>query len=227
MVIITKRILKFLKNTFNLIHFLFEINYNGAFHNPLKEKYKGSVAVFANGPSLNEDLLRLGTDEFNNVEFIVLNSFAFEDIFFKIKPKHYCLADPVYIHDSFYKEDVMKLFKIFQEKICWDMNIYVPSKVFYKKMLSYSNLTNPYLHYIPLNAVEYKGYDALRHFFYKKGLSMPRVQTVANMAIYVGINSGFSTINLYGVDHSFFDSLCINDKNQICCRDKHFYDKDI
>lgn len=32
---------------------------------------------------------------------------------------------------------------------------------------------------------------------------MPSVVTVALMAIYVGINSGYSEIDLYGVDHTF------------------------
>lgn len=41
---------------------------------------------------------------------------------------------------------------------------------------------------------------------------MPSVVTVALMAIYVGINSGYSEIDLYGVDHTFFDSLTVNSK---------------
>jgi hypothetical protein len=75
-----------------------------------------------------------------------------------------------------------------------------------------------------MNCVEYRGYEFLRNIFYKKGLSAPRLQTVANMAIYVGINSGYSEVDLYGADHTFLDSLCVNDKNQLCNRDKHFYD---
>jgi hypothetical protein len=181
------------------------------------------VAVLANGPSLKEVLPKLTTKEFENIDFIAMNFFAFDDVFFQIKPKHYCLADPTFFQDSFKKEEVFKLFKIFQEKIDWDLTIYLPNKISYNKFLLFSKLTNSYLHYIHLNAIEYRGYKSFRYFFYKTGLSMPRSQTVANMAIYVGINNGYGIINLYGVDHTFFDSLCINERNELCNKNAHFY----
>jgi hypothetical protein len=34
---------------------------------------------------------------------------------------------------------------------------------------------------------------------------MPRIQTVANLAI-AGLNSGYSNLKLYGVDHTFLSN---------------------
>jgi hypothetical protein len=94
-----------------------------------------------------------------------------------------------------------------------------------RQFLAFSGLHNSYIHIVPLNLTIYTGYEEFRHYFYRHGLSMPSVVTVALMAIYVGINSGYSEIDLYGVDHTFFDSLTVNSKNQLCICDTHFYDK--
>ena len=47
---------------------------------------------------------------------------------------------------------------------------------------------------------------------------MPIAQTVTNMAIFVGINSGYNQVSLYGVDHTFFDSMCVDKNNRLCKR---------
>lgn len=222
-----KSTLRFLKKSMDFLLFLLIQCYRRGYTNPFKKAaYTGTVAMLANGPSLREVIARVETDvEFQHVDFIVLNYFAFEDVFFRIKPKHYCLADPMFFGDSHRKADALRLFSILQEQVEWDLNIYVP-KACLKSFYSFSHLTNPHLHIVALNTEEYRGYESLRFKFYQKGMSMPRIQTVANMAIFVGINSGYSRINLYGVEHTFLDSLCVNDKNQLCNRDKHFYDKE-
>lgn len=223
--LLVKRCLRFFKQTVHFLLFVLRLVYHGNLSNPFKVQYKGTVAMLANGPSLKDVIARIQSDEeFHNVDFIVLNYFAFEDCFFSIKPKHYCLADPMFFKESFRKKDAMLLFSILQERVDWKMNIYIPSTE-QNRFKAFSHLSNPNIRIIPLSTVEYNGYESLRCIFYRKGLSMPRPQTVANMAIYVGINSGYSRVNLYGVEHTFLDSLCVNDKNQLCNRDKHFYDK--
>ena len=52
---------------------------------------------------------------------------------------------------------------------------------------------------------------------------MPSLYTVANLAIFVGINGGYKHLRLYGVDHTYFDSLCVNEDNQVCTKIAHFY----
>lgn len=226
MKVFIKSIFRFIQQSVHFSFFIIKLCFHKGFSNPFKNTYKGTVAVLANGPSLRKVITHINTDsEFQNVDFIVLNYFAFEDIFFQIKPKHYCLADPMFFKDSFRKKDALHLFSILQEKVDWNLNIYIP-KTELKLFMSFSKFTNPHLNIIPLNTIEYSGYESLRFKFYKKGFSMPRIQTVANMAIYVGINSGYSQIKLYGVEHTFLDSLCINDKNQLCNKEKHFYDTD-
>lgn len=224
---ILKKIFKFIKDLFDFLDFLLLLIYHRLFSNPIKEKYSGEVSVLANGPSLKEVIPKLSTEAFQHSDFVVMNFFAFEEVFYEIKPKYYCLADPMFIEDTPKKDQVMLLFKILQEKVDWELNIYLPNKGFYKNFLKYSSLSNSYLKYICLSGVEYKGFEKYRNFFYKKGLSTPKIQTVANMAIYVALNMGYSPIMLYGVEHTFLNSLCVNDKNQLCMKEVHFYDQNV
>lgn len=191
----------------------------------LMKDYKGRVMVLANGPSLKDVLPKLWIDEeFMNGDFIVMNYFAKEDVFYKIKPKHYCLADPMFFKKNHRYEDVKELFGLFQNNVSWKMNLYVPRSQF-KEFLSFSQITNNNINIVPINSVPYLGVECLRNYVYKKGWSIPQTFTVAIMAIYVGIKTGYSEVRLYGVDHTFFETLCVNEKNQLCNYEKHFYDK--
>lgn len=215
--------LKFIKNSIYFLSFLLRLAVNNCYRNPLEKKYSGTVAVLANGPSLKEDLLRLNKHQnCEEPDYIVLNYFAFDDSFFLLKPSHYCLADPMFFQVNHREADVKRLFEILKEKVDWTIKLYIPSH-YYKKFVEYSKIKNENILIIKINTTSYDGFESFRHFFYKKGLAMPEIGTVANLAIFVGLNSGYQQLNLCGVDHTFFDSLCINDRNQLCNKELHFY----
>lgn len=216
---------RFIIDTFHFIFYLFQLINNDELKNHLEEECAGTVAVLANGPSLKNDLKKTeNLKEFDNGYFIVMNYFAFDEIFFRIKPRHYCFADPMFFYENHRINDVRKLFNILNNKVTWSLNIYVPAKRL-KQFIHFSKLNNSNIKIIPINNTTYMGYDKLRNYFYKKGLSCPNIATVANLAIYIGINSGYSKVKLYGVDHTFFDSMQINDQNQLCNKELHFYNE--
>jgi hypothetical protein len=195
------------------------------YRDSIKKGYTGRVVILANGPSLKEVIPRLaGDDTFKDVDFVVMNFFAFNDAFFQIKPKHYCFVDMVFIQDSYRKDEVYKLFTVLEERVDWDLNIYVVGHWYYEKFINFFKFTNNFLKIIPVNYFVYRGYKNLRHFFYKKSLAMPELNSVVTLAIYMSINAGYSEIDLYGVDHNFLNSLCVNEDNQLCDRYSHFYD---
>lgn len=220
---ILKPILKFIKDSFYFISFLSRVVYNGNYRNNLKKSTIKTAVVLANGPSLKKEIPKLNiAEEFNGVDFIVLNYFANQQVFFQIKPKHYCFADPMFFENTHRQQEAKSIFSILQNKVDWDMNIYVPSNRF-KNFKIFSGVNNKYITIVKMNTTPYGGYKSFRNFFYKKGLAMPIPGTVANLAIFVALNSGFKEIRLYGVDHTFFDSLCVNEKNQLCNKESHFY----
>lgn len=222
---VTKTILRFCRNTVNFLYFLYILVKSKPYPNPIKKIYSGKAVILANGPSLKEVIPLLTFDDaFKNVDFVVMNLFAFDEVFFKIKPKHYCFVDMVFMQDSYKKDEVYRLFTVLEEKVDWDLNIYVVGHWYYEKFIEFFRFTNSFLKIIPVNYFVYRGYKKLRNFFYKKSLAMPEINTVLTLAIYMSMNSGYSEIELYGVEHDFFNSLCVNENNQLCDRYSHFYD---
>lgn len=222
-----KRIIKWvvyiIKNLCNTLLYLIELLRYNCLFNRLKEKHDGSLVLLANGPSLKEIIHQLScNNKFSNVDFIVLNFFAFEPSFFKIKPKHYCFVDPMFFYKTHRYNDVVKLYTILQDKVNWNMNIYIP-QTRYSEFVKFCKINNPYIKIQTVNNIQYRGFNKFKYFLFKEGLAMPLNATVANMAIYVGITLGYKKIYLYGVDHTFFDSLTVNEKNELCNKDTHFY----
>lgn len=220
---------KFLKDTLLFCYFiLHEVWYYFRFGNKFPYRHRGGkVAVLANGPSLKETFAQREHDvAFHETDFIVLNFFAFDPIFQELKPQHYCLADPMYFEKNHRYDEVQRLFGIFQNEVTWDMHLYIPAAC-YKQFIAFSQLNNPRIHIVSSNTVQYFGYTAFRNWFYKKGLAMPCIQTVANLAIYIAINAGYDEINLFGVDHTFFDGIMVDENNRLCNKPKHFYEKEV
>lgn len=191
---------------------------------PLERGNYGTLAILANGPSLKREISRISTDkEFEEVDFFVINFFAFEPLFTQIKPRHYCFADPMFFGSSHNEESVRKLFAILETAVNWDMTLYI-SAYSYHEFLSFSGLKNSKITIRAVNTIVYSGFESLRHFFYRKSLAAPKIQNVSVFAIFVGLNLGYNKLRLYGVDHTFFDSIKVNDQNQLCNKTAHFYD---
>lgn len=215
---------KFIKDLVNYVIFVIKVIFSNNQKNPLnKNKHGENLILLANGPSLKEIIPQLTNPVlFGDADFVVVNYFAEETIFWKLKPQHYCLADPMFFMPSHRHKDVIALYKLLN-KVNWNLNLYIPQNRL-KQFKLFSSLENSYINIIGINTQEYKGFSQFRNWFYKKGLAIPGLQTVAHLAIYIGINWGYSTIKLYGVDHSFLESLHVNNNNELCNKDKHFYD---
>jgi hypothetical protein len=207
----------------NFFIFLLEVIYKGNFFSKLDKATKTTAVILANGPSLKKELSKLNSaDEFKSVDFFVLNYFANQDIFFQIKPKHYSFVDPMFFVETHRIGEVQKLFSVLEQKVNWNLSVYVPASR-YKSFISHSKITNKHINIIKVNNTIYQGFDRYRNYFYKLGLAMPEPGTVANLAIFVALNKKYKKIKLYGVDHTFFDSLYVNKNNQLCNRQLHFY----
>jgi len=215
----------------SFVRFLYFVifRYKG-FHNPFKKKYSGTIAVLANGPSLNEILPHLEkNEEFENIDFCVVNYFAFSDCFIKIKPKHYCLMDGIFfrpILGDHEQNKIRELFSVLQNSVDWQLNLYIP-KIQYCNFLEYSRITNSNISIIKMNCSPFNIYNknlkSVVNYLYAKGLAIPAVKNVSIVAIYVSINSGYKNILLYGVDHTFMTMLVVDENNRLFFKSNHFY----
>ena len=211
---IIKDIVKFIVNLFNSINTLRIIVCNTDMRNHIPKIEKAdSVTLLANGPSLDADLEKL---DFSDGVFCVVNDFYKSPWFYKIKPKYQVLADPLY----FTKDSDLQPFA---DAVKWDMKMMVPYAA-WKRLKILRDMPNPQIEVLPYHKLSYKAFKIITTFLYKKGLSMPIAQNVVVAALFNLINMGYKEIRLYGVDHSWTESIRVNDHNQVCLTDSHFYD---
>lgn len=198
---------------------------------PLLNRYSGkSAQVIVNGPSLKKtlELFDSGQLEITSDSFFV-NMGALDSHFSIIKPKHYCLSDPMFYQDFALKKDVIRKTYEVLNTVDWDINLYLCffTEKECKQLIAYSGITNPHVRFVFVNRKHCSGLDPTwRHKLYKKGLFMPEDGTIANTAIYLALIEGYKTIELYGADHNMFLEFQVNDNNELCSLDSHYYDKE-
>lgn len=181
-------------------------------------------SLLCNGPSLKDVLPRVG--DMHNQDFGVVNFFGSFKEFKIVKPKVYCLCDPMFFMDipeNSKLAQVKEIFQILDNDVDWDMKLIIP--VYYKKLFKeFAKISNPHIDICCANLLAYPLSDKLNFWLYKKNWSCPAPQTVAIPVIYAAINMGYKTIRLYGVDHTFMKGMCVNDNNELCMTFEHFYD---
>lgn len=173
-----------------------------------------NLIVLANGPSLKDVLSTL---DFNNCDCCVVNDIYLSPYYKKIKPKYHVLADPLYFVQS---GDIVP----FIQEIEWDIKLFVPYTA-WKKMEILREMPSQYITVVPFHHIYMKGFSIFENILFKKGLSMPGAQNVLVPSIFNAINMGYNHIYLYGADHSWTKSIRVNDVNQVCLTDSHFYDE--
>lgn len=224
------KVLKWSKDVYSSVRFIYHQN---------KERYKfgdyylrycqngkcKEAYIFANGPSLNEEIKNLLNKGLDLNESIVVNSFALTEYFQIIKPSYYCLADPHYF-DGRHHEISMPVFKKINEIVNWNMTLYI--LMYDKNTLDNIKqyIPNSYVRIKGISTLKFEGFEAKRYESYKKGVSVPSFVNVSIMGLYILLNLGYKKINLFGVDHSFLAGLSIDDDNQLCMLENHFYGKE-
>jgi hypothetical protein len=179
--------------------------------------------LVGNGPSLKK-IIREEKGIFIGQDVFTVN-LSYESSFFReIKPKNHIIAD-----SGFWKpaEDdrmkgIQKRFKDYLLEVTWEMNLFVPYAgcEFVTKTLS----ANKKIAIIPYNHTPVNGYKCISHFFYRNNLGMPRASNVLNAAIFIALNVGYKKLYIYGADHSWLKDLFIDENNNLCSYQNHFYE---
>lgn len=218
---IIKTILQILSDCFYFIVDLLIIFCRSGFRNYNKNEIQNKpVSILANGPSLlDSDFRSL------DCEYCLLNNSPASSLFWELKPKYYILADPLYFTENM---GVMerKVYDTLREKLDWRLTIFVPLGYRKKALKLFSGMS---VQVIPFRGGVYKDISnkSMKHFLYRHGLALPRVQNVVIGAIGCLMGKGFKEINLYGVDHSWTTALIVNQDNVVCLKDSHYYDKEV
>ena len=158
-----------------------------------------------------EDLPRLiARREYEARDFMAVNFFAEDDRFEVVRPGYYVLSDPMFFRDSECRDRVAALYRTLDSKVTWPMTLYVqfynPEKFDYR-----AALPNPRIRIVRFHTQVY-------------GLGSANFGTVVQVGEYVALLLGYRQIELYGVDHTLLDGLCVDDANRLCRADRHYYD---
>jgi len=193
-----------------------------------EEVLEGTLYILGTGPSLKIDLTR-NLDIFLKSEVLVVNDFALDYYYIKIRPCYYVFADPGYwvVENLTTDKNISNRKKLFDSIISntsWDLIIYVPkiSLFFFNDVFKASkNISIKCYNSIDLGDFESCwGQYCLKHNF-----AAP-CQNVVGTSIYLSVNMGYKSIKTYGVDHSWTEDLRVDNNNTVCTISKHFYDDD-
>ncbi|MDE6445782.1 MAG: hypothetical protein K2L06_02825 [Alistipes sp.] len=184
-----------------------------------------TMAVLGNGPALADELPRLleETKRGEERDFMAVNFFAEDDRFAELRPAYYVLSDPMFFRDTAQRDRVAALYRTLNERVAWPMHLYVqyynPERFDYR-----AALPNPNIRIIPFHTQMYRGFRRLEFRLYRRGLGSANFGTVVQVGEYIALLLGYKRIELYGVDHTLLDGLCVDGENRLCRADRHYYD---
>ena len=231
---IIKKIIKFFIDLFNTIHSMLNlwrfISFKNSFREYSANKTKPLI-VMGNGPSLME-VIKYYTSTLNKCDICVVNNFAMSDFYEILKPKYYILADEGYWLN---KEETYNaiiesrnfVFGKLKESTQWPILLFVPSPIYKKGYFQEVFLGNINIKVLPMNKYPFIGFNRIKYFLFRNNLSMPQIQNVLVASLFIGLNLSYKKIYLIGAENNWTQFMRVNNLNQVCLTDNHFYNSEI
>lgn len=179
------------------------------------------LIILANGPSLN-DTIRDDLKALQANDLMAVNFFAVSPVFTQLKPGMYILADPF-----FFKADGGERLESLHAALAavdWPMALYVPRAMAGRIPAAIRNNNNICVQ--TFNAVGVEGFAAFERVAYRSRRAMPRPRNVLIAALMVAVWSGYRRIYIVGADHSWMQSIYVDDSNHVVSVQPHFYKDD-
>ena len=194
----------------------------------------GGASVLAGGPSAR-GIINERVDLLRDTDLIVMNFFANQEAFFRLKPRYYILLDPglfdhsVKVASEKNKEKDYSQERLLKEnlaKVDWPMVLFMPYNKIAKKSEN-SYVTNPSINVVYFNSTRIVGYDNFQSILYHYGQGLPTSRNVIIPAMLLLAIIGYKTIYLYGCEFSWTKTMDIDPENgMMFFNDRHFYSKD-
>lgn len=177
------------------------------------------IVILGNGPSLRKTIDD-NLDWLLSHDLLAVNFAAVTPDFFKLRPRYYVLADPLFFNSVTLNSNVNKLWESFG-KVNWEMTLLVPTK--YKELIKPLILHTHNIDLRFFNMTPVEGFGWLKNSLFKSGLGMPRPRNVLIPAIMEAIRLGYKKIYLSGADHSWTKTLDVDDENFVISIQPHYY----
>lgn len=180
-----------------------------------------SLIIMGNGPSLRATINEFG-DLLKASRTLAVNFAANSQEFAELRPSIYVLADPHFfkVGEKGKSSDpnVERLWDNISA-VSWPLVLYVPCKC----KLRGSIEKNGNITVKRYNLTPGEGLKFIVHWFYRKGLAMPRPRNVLIASIMVALREGYRGIYIVGADHTWSRDLWVDDRNRVISVQKHFY----
>lgn len=225
----SEHIIRFIRNTFDTALFFAVQAVKEDFRNYVKragrvpDSKSDNILMLANGPSLSDDLPKIiQRGEHLEKDVLAVNYFACDERFEIVKPSYYVLSDPTFFRKRCDWERVQNLYEVLNRKVTWPMTLYVqyynPDRFDYRKALP-----NPNIRIVHFHTQVYHGFQSLEHWCFRHGLGSGNFGSVIQNGIFIALLLGYKQLELYGVDHTFFDGMTVTQDNRLHLRTGYFY----
>ena len=178
------------------------------------------LIIMGNGPSLRS-FIDAGPELREGYELMAVNFAANAPEFRELRPQMYILADPHFFNGRSTDSNVARLWETLSA-VSWPMTLWLP--------LGHKAMAWPMLGSLPdnvavkwFNLTPLEGKGALVRLLMKTGFGMPRPRNVLIPAIMTSLHAGYREIYLVGADHTWSQSLWVDDKIRVVSVQPHFY----
>lgn len=182
-------------------------------------KNKDSIIVLGNGPSLNETIAAF-EPLLVSTPTVAVNFMANSPVFQRLKPDYYVLADP-HFFTGLAHDNVTTLWNTLS-KVDFPMTLCVPAP----RVKDARRLLGPHcktVKVVGFNFIGAEGFPGLERALYSRRLAMPRPRNVLIPAIMMAVAAGYKDIYVTGADHSWLETLRVDDNNHVISVQPHFY----
>ncbi len=179
-----------------------------------------SLVIMGNGPSLAETI-ESDRAELEKHPLMAVNFAVKGEEFFELKPEYYTMIDPAFFVEYEVNENVKKLWDALLNRVDWSMTVIVPARAVIPVDLS----KNGNIRIGRINPVGVEGFAWLENWAFGSGRGMPRPRNVLIGSLMAGLLLGYKKIYVVGADHTWTENLRVNERNELCAVENHFYEE--
>lgn len=186
------------------------------------------LTVMGNGPSLRR-VLEGDRAVLRDCDLMAVNFAPNTSAFFELKPQYLVLADPHFFNVSAGTADanVVRLWENLH-RVGWPLMLLVPvSFAAAARALVAGGSRHEdrgTLQIRTFNTTPAEGLRSVSHWLFDRGLAMPRPRNVLIASLMLGIRLGYKDIRIVGADHTWSQSLWVDDMNRVVSVQPHFYE---
>ena len=188
---------------------------------PRPSSAEGELLILANGPSLTQTV-EAHPSFLQGKDLLAVNHAAVSDLFVRLRPRYYLLADPLFWIDPAIRD---RTFGALAARTTWPMTLFMPMRAWKDRTWQPLVAQNPQIRVVKYNSTPVEGFPGFCNLVYKLGLGMPRPHNVLIPSIAVAVRMGYRRVYLAGADHSWLPEITVNDRNEVLMNQKHFYDR--